>query len=186
MTKTALILVDFQNDYFPTFSNAKWPLHEPEAAVENGAKLLAAFRDNNMPIIHVRHELKDTNGPFFHPNTEGAKIHEAVLPIAGEASILKHFPNSFRETDLKAIMDQNNVQRLVIAGAMSNMCIDAVTRAAADMGYECLVAHDACAACDLEFDGVKVDAPQVHAAFMAALSMAYAKVMSTSELLESI
>ncbi len=29
---------------------------------------------------------------------------------------------------------------------MTYMCVDAVTRAAADLGYECAVAHDACAA----------------------------------------
>lgn len=186
MTNTALILVDFQNDYFPTYNGAKWPLHEPEIAVNNGAKLLQAFRDQDRPIIHVRHEMENTEGPFFHSGTDGAKTHDAVLPLEGEATILKHFANSFRETNLKEILDQQDVGKLVIVGAMSNVCIDAITRAAADMGYECQVAHDACAASDLEFNGVKVPATQVHAAFMAALSMMYAKVCSTEELLQSL
>lgn len=43
--KTALLLIDFQNDYFPTYTGAKNPLVATEAAAEQGAKLLAEFRD---------------------------------------------------------------------------------------------------------------------------------------------
>jgi nicotinamidase-related amidase len=61
------------------------------------------------------------------------------------------------------------------------MCIDATTRAAADFGFQCAVAHDACATRDVEFNGKKVAAPDVHAAYMSALDFAYAKVMPTAE-----
>jgi len=66
------------------------------------------------------------------------------------------------------------------------MCIDAVTRAAYDFGYNCAIAHDACATLGLEFNGITVPAKQVHAAFMAALGFAYANVASTDELLAEI
>ncbi|WP_368671172.1 hypothetical protein [Cupriavidus sp. IK-TO18] len=45
-------------------------------------------------------------------------------------------------------------------------------------------AHDACASRDLEFEGVEVPAAQAHAAFMAALRFAYARVISTREWLD--
>ena len=51
---------------------------------------------------------------------------------------------------------------------MSHMCIDATTRAAKDMGFACTVVRDACATCDMDFDGQVVPAAQVHAAFMGA------------------
>ncbi len=63
------------------------------------------------------------------------------------------------------------------------MCIDATTRAAFDLGFQCTVIADACATRDLEFNGVKVEAEKVHASFMAALSSPYAKVISTHEFL---
>ena len=62
---------------------------------------------------------------------------------------------------------------------MSHMCIDATTRAAADLGYKVKVIHDACASRDLEFEGSVVPAAHVHAAFMSALGFAYAEVLST-------
>jgi nicotinamidase-related amidase len=66
---------------------------------------------------------------------------------------------------------------------MSHMCIDATTRAAADLGFECTVLHDACATRDLKFDDRVVKASDVHGAFMAALGSAYATVLPTERYL---
>lgn len=186
MSQTALLLIDFQNDYFASFPGAKWPLKNTEAAAQQTARLLAAFREQGLLVVHVRHELLTAEGPFFLPHSEGAKIHPWVSPQAGEPVVVKHHTNSFRETDLKAILDSHNIQNLVIVGAMSHMCIDAVTRAAVDFGYTCTVVHDACATRDLEFNGTTIPAAQVHNAFMAALGFAYARISSTQEILDSV
>jgi nicotinamidase-related amidase len=66
---------------------------------------------------------------------------------------------------------------------MSQMCIDATTRAAVDLGYKTTVAEDACGAKAVRFGDVEVPAPQVHAAFMAPLAGSYAKVVKTVECL---
>ncbi len=97
--------------------------------------------------------------------------------------MLKHFVNSFRETELKSILDEQGIKELVVVGSMSHMCVDGITRAAADFGYTVTVIHDACASRDLEFNGVTVPASHVHAAFMSALGFAYASVISTDEFL---
>ena len=186
MSNTALILVDFQNDYYPSYAGAKWALSGTETAASNAAKLLAEFRNQGLPVIHVRHESSSDDAPFFLPKSEGAKIHISVTPLEQEPIILKHQINSFRGTKLQNILDELNVDKLIIVGAMSHMCIDAVTRAAVDIGYECNVAHDACATLDIEFNGVMVPANQVHHAFMAALSFGYCNVDSTEKLLELI
>lgn len=183
MPQTALLLIDFQNDYF---SEGKWPLSGTEAAAGQGAKLLAAFRNQGLPIVHVRHEFLTADAPFFLQGSEGAKIHHSVTPLKNEAIILKHKPNSFRDTELQEVLKKLKVEKLIIVGAMSHMCIDAGVRAAVDLGYEVSVAHDACAARDLEFNGTTVPATHVHAAFMAALSPSYANVSSTTELLENL
>ena len=54
-------------------------------------------------------------------------------------------------------------------------------RAASDLGYKCIVVHDACATRDQEFAGTVVPAADVHAAFMSALAFGYAKLVSTEE-----
>lgn len=186
MSKIALVIVDHQNDYFPSYAGARWPLEGTEAAAEQAAKLLATFREKGLPVVHVRHENLDEAAPFFKPHSDGAKIHASVAPIDGETVILKHYPNSFRETNLQAVLDAQGIKHLYIAGAMSHMCIDAITRAANDLGYTCSVAHDACATLQVEFNGVIVPAAHVHAAMMYALAFGYASVKSTDELLQSL
>lgn len=65
---------------------------------------------------------------------------------------------------------------------MTHMCIDSTTRAAAELGFSCVLCHDACATRALSFNGVPVAAEQVQAAYLAALNGLFAKVLSSSEL----
>ncbi len=183
MSKTALIIVDLQKDYFP---GGKWQLEGTEAAAANAARLLSAFRDKGLPVVHVRHVFANADAPFFAPGSAGAEVHPLVAERPGEAVLIKQQINSFRDTELKQVLDQAGVSQVLICGAMSHMCIDAVTRAAHDFGYSCAVAHDACATLALEFNGVSVPASQVHAAYMAALAFAYANVASTEALLNEL
>lgn len=178
MSKRALVLIDIQNDYFP---GGKWALSGIAAAADNAAKVLAAARRAGDLVVHVRHEFPSADAPFFTPGSAGAQIHPKVQNHDGETVVLKNHVNSFRETDLKAVLDRNGVEEVVICGAMSHMCVDAGTRAASDFGYKCVVVHDACATRDQEFGGAVVPAAQVHAAFMAALQFGYAKLVSTDE-----
>jgi nicotinamidase-related amidase len=180
MKPHALILVDLQNDYFP---GGLMELVGAQAAAGQAAQLLRRFRDRALPVFHVRHVADRPGATFFLPGTPGADIHAAVAPAPGEPVVVKHFPNSFRDTDLLERLRGAGVAELTICGAMSHMCIDATARAAADLGFACRVAHDACATRALAFGAVTVPAAQVHAAYMAALSAVYAQVLATAELL---
>jgi len=180
MAKRALVLIDIQNDYFP---GGRWPLIGIELAAENAKDLLKAARASGDLVVHVRHEFPTADAPFFTPGAEGAKIHKVVHGLDREPVVLKHHVNSFRETDLKELLDRHGIEEVVICGAMSHMCVDAGVRAASDLGYKCVVVHDACATRDQEFDGKVVPAAEVHAAFMAALQFGYAKLVSTEEYL---
>ena len=181
MHQRALLVIDLQNDYFP---GGKMELRGVHAAADNAARLIAAAREVGDLVVHVRHEFTRPDAPFFVAGSEGARTHAKVSPREGEPVIVKHFASSFRDTELKALLDRHIIREVVICGAMSHMCIDAATRAAADFGYAVTVVYDACATRDLEFGGVAVRAEHVHAAFMAALGSSYAAVKGTEELLQ--
>jgi nicotinamidase-related amidase len=180
MTNQALIVVDIQNDYFP---GGKWPLSGVENATDNAARIIEAARRNGDLVVHIRHETLAEGAPFFVPDTDGAQPHAQAKNLPEETVIVKHFMNPYRETGLKALLDSHKIEKVTVIGNMSHMCIDAVTRASDDFGFKATVIHDACATHDLEFDGVKVPAIQVHAAFMAALQFGYATVVSTRDFL---
>jgi nicotinamidase-related amidase len=180
---TCLILVDLQNDYFP---RGNMELVGIEDAAANAQLLLFEFRKRKSPIIHIQHLSVRPGATFFLPDTDGARINQLVTPEENETVIVKNFPNSFRSTSLYEILEKEKTDNLIICGAMSHMCIDATTRAAFDLGFNCVVAEDACATKDLIFKDKTIKASDVHASFMAALSVPYARVISTKEIIESM
>lgn len=181
--KTALLLIDIQNDYF---EGGKNELVEPRLAAQEANRLLSAFREKCLPVVHVQHVATRADATFFIPNTEGVKIHEFVSPRINEEVIEKHFPNSFRETRLLEVLKKENVTHLVVCGMMTHMCIDTTVRAAKDLGFECIVPFDACATKNLVFNDKTVDAKHVQYSFMAALSYFFAKVVTTEAVLSEL
>ena len=179
MPDTALLVIDIQNDYFP---GGAMELEGAEAAGAKASHALNFFREKQMPVIHVRHLSTRPGATFFLPGTKGAEIHSSVLPQGEEAVIEKNFPNSFRSTNLKEILERQKIKELVVAGMMTHMCVDASVRHAADLGYKVTLLADACATRAQSYGGESVPARQVHAAFLAALNGFYAKVIRADEL----
>lgn len=179
----ALLLVDLQNDYFP--GGAMELVGSPEAGAR-AAELLDAFRQTGEPVVHMQHVSTRPGATFFVADTPGVEFHASVTPDENETVIRKHYPNSFRETSLLEHLRSRDITRLVIAGMMTQMCVDSTTRAAADLGFECLLAHDACATRQLSFGGEAVPAHSVQAAFLAALNGLFAQVLSAEEICERL
>lgn len=177
--KTSLLVVDIQNDYF---AGGNMPLEEPDEASLRARRLLTAFREINFPVVYMQHVATKPGATFLLPGTRGVEIHQSVRPLRHELVFQKHFPNSFRDTPLLAHLLEQQVRQLVICGMMTHMCIDATTRAAYDFGFECLIAHDACATKSLIQQGVSIPARQVHLAFLASLNGTYGRVLATSEI----
>jgi len=177
MSKRAIIVVDLQNEYLAT---GKLPLVGIDSATANAVRVIADARAKGVPVLHVRHESASSDAPIFVPGSDGVRIMTAVAPIGDEPVIVKNHVNSFRDTDLKQQLEARGIEDVVVVGAMSHMCVDAVVRASADMGYAVTVLHDACATRDLEFNAVVAPAAQVHAAMMASFEFGYGRVVATN------
>lgn len=141
--RTVCLIIDIQNDYFP---RGKFELLNPEKAAVNAKLLLAHFRKNNIPVIHIRHENIRPGVDFFIPGTPGAAIHSLVAPVKGEAVILKHMPSSFIGTVLEAELRRKKTGNLLIIGMQSNVCVISTALDAVRKGYPVTVVEDAIAA----------------------------------------
>ena len=154
--KTALLIVDIQKFYFPGDGPGLYHAEEASLAAK---EVLKIFRDRKQLVVHVRH--KSTKGFDIHPN---------VAPLQDEKVITKEEVNSFYKTDLLDYLKKNNINRLVIIGMQTQMCLEGAVRAAHDFGFECIVVHDACATRDVNFGGSTVKAEDVQTAVLATLS----------------
>ncbi len=180
--KSALILIDIQNDYF---KDGKLPLHQPEAAALKAATILNWFRNQGDTVIHVQHENTDPSKPFLLAGSVGQLIHESVIPKDGEVVITKGYPNAFWETELEAVLNQCDVTSIVIVGMMTHMCVSTTTRAAMERGFVVNVIADACATRSLSLFGEDISAESVHATALAELQM-LADVVSSKSYLRDI
>jgi len=178
----ALLIIDIQNDFFP---GGKMELVEPLAAARKAYSLLQCFRESGGHHVHIQHLATRPGATFLLPGDRGTDIHDAVAHFEGEPIIQKHFPNAFRETGLLDLLHGWGVERVVICGMMTHMCVDATARAAADLGFQIMVAAAACATRDLVFEGATIPAEHVHKAFLAALK-SYGQVLRSEEILSHL
>jgi nicotinamidase-related amidase len=179
---TALLIIDIQNDYF---DKGTMPLVGSDNASNNAKLILERFRTDCLPVIHIQHIATRPSATFFLPNTKGAEIHDNVKPIGDEKVIVKHYPNSFRETELLDYLKSKNITDLVICGMMTHMCVDATVRAAKDYGFNIILISDACATKDLEINGQIAKAEEVQISFLSALNYSYATVKTTNNYLNT-
>jgi nicotinamidase-related amidase len=177
--KTALLIIDIQKDYFP---GGKHPLVNPLDAAKNAYLLLQCFREHGGHHVHIQHISKKPDATFFISGDRGTDIHDSVAHFEGEPIVYKHEPNSFLNTDLLELLKSWGIERVVICGMMTHMCVDATARAASDLGFQVIIAEDACATRDLKYGDTTIPAEQVHKAFLAALK-SYGKVMKSEEIL---
>jgi nicotinamidase-related amidase len=177
--KTALLVIDIQKDYFP---GGKMELDGPMDAAKKAYGLLQCFREHGGHHVHIQHISQNPHATFFISGERGTDIHDLVAHFEGEPIVYKHFPNAFRATHLLELLQNWQVERLVICGMMTHLCVDATVRAAADLGFQVILVSDACATRSLRFNGLDVPAAQVQAAFLAALQ-SYAQIIPTVEAL---
>lgn len=180
MSKTALLVIDVQNDYFP---QGKMELFRAEQALIQVNRLEDTFIKNDQPIIYIQHIANQPNAPFFEAGTVGVALHSGLRIQADSIVIEKHYPNSFFQTTLKAELEQLGVEKLVISGMMTHMCVDATSRAAAELGYQPTIIAEATATRQLSYADTTVQAEDVQTACLSAFQM-FSQVVSIEDYLK--
>jgi nicotinamidase-related amidase len=169
--KTALLLIDIQEFYFP---GGSLQLENPEAAGMNAGLVLEHFRQSGLPVYHVKHEVK-----------QGGNIHDYVKPLPGEWVISKQQVNPFLGTGLLEVIRADSIEQLVICGMQTHMCVEAAVRAAHDFGLACILVEDACTTRALQYEEHIISAKNVHYSTISSLQDTYATILSTQELLRN-
>jgi nicotinamidase-related amidase len=171
----AVILIDMQRDFLEPqgyLAAMGYDLGGVRAAIGPARRLLAAARHAGLCIIHTRqgyrpdlaevpaHKLARIEagesaigkpgplGRFLIRGEPGFQIIPDLAPAPGEFVVDKTANSAFWGTDLAAILAARGIRALILAGVTTDVCVHSTLREAADRGFECLLARDACGSGD--------------------------------------
>ncbi|HET8578468.1 MAG TPA: cysteine hydrolase family protein [Methylomirabilota bacterium] len=179
MDKTALLIIDAQQEYFAPLG--KLVLPDGPKAVERIARTLDWARRRGVAVFHIVHESQRPGG-IFAPGSPALAIHPAVAPAASEPVITKHLPGAFTNTALEAELRARGIERVIVSGFMTQMCCDTTTREAAHRGFKVTLLSDATAAMDVTApDGTVIPHDQVHRTHLASLNGFLAEVRRSDD-----
>ncbi len=132
---TALLIIDAQVNMFEPD-----PVYRAPEILATLRDLIARARAAGAPVIFVRHN--GGQGSSSEPDTPSWAIHPDLKPLAAEAVIDKTTPDSFYQTSLPGVLAAEGIQRLVIAGMLTDYCVDTTVRQAKSLDYAVTLAAD--------------------------------------------
>ncbi|HCV04397.1 isochorismatase family protein [Pseudoalteromonas sp. APAL1] len=144
MTNTALLIIDLQNDYF---AGGAFPLWQAKQVKDQLVEVIKQATECGILPIHIQHIAESQQGlaPFFNQDTIGVNIHPDILKAAPEAPVVvKHYADSFYQTNLDDILKQHGIKKLLIAGMMTQNCVTHTAISEQAKEYDVEVLTDAC------------------------------------------
>ncbi|MBF9002519.1 MULTISPECIES: cysteine hydrolase family protein [Vibrio] len=132
--KLALLVIDVQDGLF----NVTPPPYKAEQVISNINALTKWAQEQSYPVVFIQHEEEEL--PFNSPEWQlPTQLHTDPSAFY----VRKTTPDSFLHTQLAALLEKENVDRVVICGYASDFCVDTTTRRAAGLGFPVLLVADA-------------------------------------------
>lgn len=165
--QAALLLIDVQNwsvhpasDSFKCLDGAtrSYFLDQlNQTTLPNLARLLKVCRAQGIEIIYtiiesLTPDSRDRSldykisGIDVPKGSWGALVPDIVAPLPGEIVIPKTSSSPFISTNIDYVLRNLGVRFLIIAGLLTEQCVDHAVRDACDLGYLVTLVNDACAA----------------------------------------
>jgi nicotinamidase-related amidase len=177
--RTALVLVDFQEEFF----HGKLVVPGADDAAARARELLAWVRSSGIAAVHVQNVARP-GSVVFAPGSPTIAFTPALAPRADELVVTKPTGGAFTKTDLDAKLRARGIDTIVVAGIMAHLAVAMTAQDGAVLGYRVVVASDATTTRDLPgaAGAPEVDHVTLARAALAALADRFADVLPTTEI----
>ena len=181
---TALLLIDVQKGVNDTayYGGAIGKRNNLDAE-KNILSILTEWRRSERQTGFTKHNSREKNSPL-KLNLESGQQLEGMEPREEDIVVEKDVNSGFIGTSLEIDLRRAGIQRLVVVGFFTNVCIETTVRMAGNMGFDTYLVHDACATMDLVgHDGTNYHADLVHNVAIASLHGEFCTAISTKDVL---
>ena len=196
--RTALLVVDMQND----FVRVGAPLEVPDAraTIPTTQRLIAFARDQGMPVIYTRflagpeYTLLWEWSPVVGPETkccwkghyryyedigrevDGSDVIDELYPQPGDGIVEKYGYNAFFGTNMLDMLRAHHRDMIIVAGTVTQICVEDTVRGAFHYGIRAVVASDAVSSFDDE----------LHRVALRGIDMKYGRVLDVAGIMEEV
>lgn len=193
---TALVLIEFQNDFTTpggTLHDAVKTVMEQSDTVDHAVAAADAVRKAGGSVLHVPISFAPgygeiTSHPYgilagvvsstsFVRGGWGAEICEELTPVDGDIVIEgKRGLDAFGSTNLDFVLRSKGIDTVVLAGFLTNCCVESTMRSAYEKGFEVITLTDA----------VGATSPEEHANAITYDYPMFSKPMTTEEFISAL
>lgn len=156
-------------------------------ALPNMQRLMRAFRERELEVIHTRIMSMTKNGRdrsaghkrlnlHAAPGSKEAEFLPEVAPEGDEIVFNKTASGVFTSTNIGFVLTNLKVTGLWIMGVYTNECVETTARDASDLGYYTTVIEDACATVT----------PDLHYASIKTMRDRYARILTTDQAISEL
>jgi len=162
LSKTAVIFVGYQNDYFAENGILRAVIEESDRThniLEKSLDIVEKLKGTEATLIQTPIIFTSDYGELVNPVgilktiadvkafQEGASGSEVIPQFLEHGERIVTVPgkrglNAFSNTELDAVLKRKKIERVVMAGAVTSICIDSTGRAAHERGYAVSILSD--------------------------------------------
>jgi nicotinamidase-related amidase len=175
--RRCLLVIDVQNEYFI----GKLPVTYPENSLSNILRAMDAAQIAGLPVIVIQHAAPQPDSSVFRRGSLEWQLRSEVAVRPRAALIHKNLPGSFTGTNLEPWLREHQIDTVVIAGYMTQMCCDTTARQAAHLGFNVEFLSDATGTLDVSNEAGTVTAEELHRAILVTQQMRFGQVLTTGD-----
>jgi nicotinamidase-related amidase len=178
---TALVLVDFQNE----FVSGGLKLPAAGAAIAHAAELARWARQAGILVVLVENVIDRPGAPLFAAGAKNTEIVPQLRPQLSDLVLQKNMAGAFSHTDFDEQLRARGIDTLIVGGFMTHLAVLVTVIDASVRGYRVLVAADSTATRALPGSAGEpaVDAPTLHRAALATMSDRFADVLRGNQIM---
>ena len=132
--RTALLVIDVQKALF----SRSTPIYKADDLILTINALIEMWKRQEGLVVYIQH----SNNKMLIKDSDGWRLHPDLSIEEADIVVHKQHGNAFYGTNLKEILDSEEIENIVITGLVTHGCVRATSIGGHGLGYRVLLVED--------------------------------------------